>query len=94
MSREEIQNLILQAANQSNSVGPLQRNRINRVMTSNFRVAARERITDRTLEALLDDGAIAITPEGAQAAVDIDKIVSAIERLLPVILQILKLFGV
>lgn len=94
MTREEIQSLILQAAQKSEAVGPLQRRRIERVMTSNFRVAARERITDRTLEALLDDGEIVVTPEGAQAAVDIDKIISAIERLLPVILQILRLFGV
>lgn len=94
MTREEIQSLILQAAQKSETVGPLQRRRIERVMTSNFRVAARERITDRTLEALLDDGEVIVTPEGAQAAVDIDKIISAIERLLPVILQILRLFGV
>lgn len=93
IDRDRIGSLIVEAARQS-SLGRFQKNRIERIMSSPFRTAAKERAIDRVAEQLIDDGALHVTPDGVQAAIDIGQIVSIIERLLPIIQQILSLFGV
>jgi hypothetical protein len=92
IDRAEVASMILQATEQSN-LRPAQKNRIERIMKSRFRNAARDRIIDRVTQNLLDTGAVQVGPDGAQAAVDIKAIIAAIEKWLPVILQLLSLFG-
>ena len=92
IDRAEVVSMILQATEQSN-LRPAQKNRIERIMKSRFRNAARDRIIDRVTQNLLDTGAVQVGPDGAQAAIDIKAIIAAIEKWLPVILQLLSLFG-
>lgn len=92
IDRDEVAAMILQATEQSD-LRPAQKNRIERVMKSRFRSASRERMIDRVTKNLLDTGAVQVGPEGAQAAIDIQAIIAAIQKWLPVLLQILSLFG-
>lgn len=92
IDREEIASMILQA-NEQSTLRQGQKNRIERVMKSRFRSAARERMIDRVAQNLLDTGAIQVGPDGTQAAIDIKAIIAAIEKWLPVLLQLLALFG-
>lgn len=93
IDRAAIEYLILDAARDSN-LTRLQKNRIERVLTSRFRAPARERLVDQVTQNLIDEGALIFTPEGAQAAIDPRAIIEAIQKWLPVLLQILSLFGV
>lgn len=93
IDRGAIEDLILDATRDSN-LTRFQKNRIERVLTSRFRVPARERLVDQVTQDLIDEGALVITPEGTQAAIDPRAIIEAIQKWLPVLLQILSLFGV
>lgn len=92
IDRAEVASMILQAADQSD-LRPGQKKRIERVMKSRFRSAARERMIDRVTQNLLDTGALEVGPDGTMAAIDIQAIIAAIQKWLPVLLQILSLFG-
>ena len=92
IDRAEVASMILQATEQSD-LRPGQKSRIERVMKSRFRSAARERMIDRVTKNLLDTGAIQVGPDGTMAAIDIKAIIAAIEKWLPVLLQLLSLFG-
>jgi|GEM_PF-5927313 hypothetical protein len=92
IDREEIASMILQA-NEQSTLRPWQKSRIERVMKSRFRNPARERMIDRVTQNLLDTNAIQVGPDGTMAAIDIKAIIAAIEKWLPVLLQLLSLFG-
>ena len=92
IDRTEVASMILQAAEQS-ELRPGQKKRIERVMKSRFRSAARDRMIDRVTQNLLDTGAVQVGPDGAMAAIDIKAIIAAIQKWMPVLLQILTLFG-
>lgn len=92
IDRDQIASLIIEA-NRHSSLGRLQKNRIERIMSSPFRTAAKERAIDKVAQQLLDDGALEVTPDSVQAAIDIEQIILIVERLLPIVLQILSLFG-
>jgi hypothetical protein len=92
IDRNEVALMILQATEQSD-LRPGQKKRIERVMKSRFRSAAKERMVDRVTQNLLDAGALQVGPDGTHAAIDIKAIISAIQKWMPILLQILSLFG-
>ena len=93
MDRKQIESLILQASEQSTTLDRRQKRRIERVMKSPFRRRAREKIVDDVTAQMLNEEVIIVTPEGVEMAIDLEGILAFIERLLPLVLQLLALFG-
>lgn len=92
--RAEVAKSISEAAEKSETLSRGEKRRIQRVMRGGWWNESRKNtIIDRVAEKMHADGAIVVTPEGVQAAVDWDAILSFIEKLMPLILQLITLFG-
>lgn len=93
MDRQQIETLILQAVDKSQTLDRREKRRIERVMKSPFRRRAREKIVDDVTAAMLAEEVLVVTPEGVEMAIDLDGIIAFIERILPLIMQLITLFG-
>jgi hypothetical protein len=92
MKAIDIQEAVVKAA-EASDLSEFQKNRIKRIMKSPFRPIARRNITDRVTEALLAEEMLVVTEAGVEAAVDWEKILERIQKLLPIILQLIALFA-
>ena len=92
MNTADIEKAVIEAAEKSN-LGRFQKARIERIMTGRFRPIAKKNITDRVTAALLAEEMIVASDSGVEFAVDWESILAFIERLLPLILQLISLFG-
>jgi len=92
--RAEVAKSILQEAEKSDKLSRGEKRRIARVMRGGwFNDSRREKIIDSVSEKLHAERAVVVMPDGVQAAVDWDAILAFIEKLMPLILQLVKLFG-
>ena len=102
MQAEEVKAAILEAIDNTNAVGRFQKNRIRRILNSPVRPIAAKRITDEVSARLLGAEMLVVIEavSGAgevvysiEKAADWNQILAFIERLLPLILQLISLFG-
>jgi hypothetical protein len=93
MTDAQLQEWIIQAANQSTTMGPLQKLRVRRLMSSRLRRSARNEVLVRVKAEMLAEGVIDVTEEGVEMNLDLNGILAFIERLLPLILQLINLFS-
>jgi hypothetical protein len=93
--RDEIARSIVEAAEKSDKLTRLEKRRIQRVMKGGwFNDSRREQIISSVAQKLHSEQMIVVMPDGVQAAVDWDAVLNFIEKLIPLILQIVSLFGV
>lgn len=92
--REEVATEIVKQLPNAN-ISERDRGRIARVMGGRgwFNKRRRERVIDEAVKQLHSEQLIEVTPDGVQAAIDWDGIASFLERILPLILNLVKLFG-
>lgn len=92
--REEVAKAIVQEAAESDTLTRFEKRRIERVMRGGwFNAGKRERVIDAAVAQMHSAQVIEVTPEGVQAAINWDGIASFLERLMPLILTLVKLFG-
>ena len=95
VDRDMIAAEIQAAIDRSTTMSDRDKRRASRVMDGRFRwqQRARQQVIDKAVIELLAEELIVPTPEGVEAAVDWDSIATFIERILPLILQLITLFG-
>lgn len=92
--RDEVAKAIVEGAEKSDKLTRFEKRRIQRIMKGGwFNDSRREQIINSVTQKLHAEQAIVILPDGVQAAIDWDGIASFIERLMPLILQLITLFG-
>lgn len=93
--REQVAEEITKQASASQSLSGVEKNKIARVMGGHgwFNRRRRERVIDAAVHQLHAEQMIDVTPDGVEAAIDWDGIASFLERLMPLILTFIKLFG-
>lgn len=92
--REEVAKAITEGAAESETLSKFEKRRIARVMAGGwFNQGRRERVIDAAVTQLHAQQMIEVTPDGVQAAIDWEGITSFLERLMPLILTFVKLFG-
>lgn len=96
INRSQIAKGILEAASESNLPSGQQR-RLERAINAPWYrprlVRKGDLIIDQAIEALIEAQKLVATPEGVEAAADWMAIIQFIKEFLPVLLQILDLFG-
>lgn len=95
IDQDKIEVLIVEAI-QKSDLGPLRKARAIRIMRSPFRTPAKNAVVARVTETLLDKEAIVIDSENpeAMASISFTEILQIIMELMPMIMAILKLFGI
>ena len=92
--RAEVAKGIVQAARNDKTVSRGELRRLERVMRGGWLVDSRkEAIVTKVVMQLHAVGAIAVTPEGVQAAIDWDQVFLIIEKMIPIIKMFIALFG-
>lgn len=92
--REEVARSIVEKAKESDQLTRRQKRKIERVMRGGwFNQWRKDAVLDDVIKKLHVEERIVVTPDGVQAAVDWNAILSFVEKLLPMILQLVSLFG-
>lgn len=92
--RDEVAKSIVEQSEKSDKLSRGDKRRIARVMKGGWwNDARREKIIDATVQKMYAEQVVIVSPDGVQAAVDWDGIITFIERLMPLILQLISLFG-
>lgn len=92
--RSQVADEIVQRANASSELSRRDKRRIARVMNGGwFNWRRRERVLDEVCDRMHAARVIEVYDDGVQAATNWDDILSFIERLMPLILQLISLFG-
>lgn len=95
VDRELIAEAITDQIEQSSDLSKREKRRATRVMNGRFRwqQRARRQVIDKAVEELLAEELIVPTEDGVEAAVDWESILGFLKEFLPVLLQIISLFG-
>lgn len=95
MFREDVAAEILRQVDSVPSLSKSERNRISRAMGGRGFVnrRRRDRILDEAVKQIHSEQLIGVTAEGIEPAIDWDGIASFLERIMPLILTLVKLFG-
>lgn len=92
--RADTARAIMDAAERSETLSRGEKRRIQRVMRGGwFQEARKNRIIDAVAQRMHAEQLIAVTPAGVEAAIDWDSILAFIEKLIPLIIQLIGLFG-
>lgn len=92
--REEVAQGIVEKAEKSDELTRFEKRRVRRVMNDRWwNQWRRDRVVDQVVKQLIQSEQVVVTPDGVQAAVDWDSVLAFIEKLIPLILQLVSLFG-
>jgi len=93
MDNAQLRDWIIQATEKSNTMSPLQKLRVRRMMKSRFRESARNYVLVEVKAKMLAEEAIEVTEDGVEMNLDLNGILDFLERILPFILQLINLFS-
>lgn len=93
--REEVAKGIVQAAQESDNLNRFEKRRIERVMKGRWWNASRkEAVLDHVVKTMVQERQVEVLPgDGVMAATNWDDIFGFIERLIPLIMNLISLFG-
>ena len=92
--RQEVAQSIIAAAEKSTTLSRGEKRRIDRVMKGGwFQEGRKNQIINAVVQQLHAEQAIVVLPDGVQAAVDWDAVIEFIEKLIPLIVKLISLFG-
>lgn len=92
--RAEIARGIIEAAQKSDKLTRFEKRRIERVMQGGWLYEGRKQsVITSVVQQLHAEQAIVVTPDGVQAAVDWENVLSIVAKLIPLIVQLISLFG-
>jgi hypothetical protein len=92
--RDEIAKGIVEEAKKSTKLSAGEKRRIERVMRGGwFQESRKQAIITSVVQQLHAEQAIVVTPDGVQAAVDWENVLSIVAKLIPLIVQLISLFG-
>jgi hypothetical protein len=92
--RDEIAKGIVEEAKKSTKLSAGEKRRIERVMRGGwFQESRKQAIITSVVQHLHTEQAIVVMPEGVQAAIDWDNVLEIVGKLIPLILQLVSLFG-
>lgn len=93
MNHEDAKRHVIEAIQSDQSLSRFEKRRFSRIMRSPFRGHVQQAVTDHVMSMMLSAGVLAVTPEGVEQTVDLEQLIAFIKELLPVILQIISIFG-
>ena len=90
----DLEKAILTAADKSTKLSRFQRNRLNRILTTNLRPNAKKEITDRAMTELMAVNMLVVNNDGTvEPLFDFDELIAFLEKLIPLIITLIGLFG-
>jgi hypothetical protein len=94
IDRQTVKDFILQAAYRSNQPRRIRR-RIEKILSAKRgrKLRIQNQMVDLAIVECVEAGAIVMTPDGAEAAIDWQALADFFEKMLPLILTLVKLFG-
>jgi hypothetical protein len=87
-----VETAVLEAVERSN-LRPLQKFRLRSLINSNLRPKVKQEILDTVTSQLIAADAITVTDDGAYFTQNWEEIIELILRFIPILLELLKLFG-
>jgi len=92
--RAEVAKGIVEAAEKNPNLTRGEKRRIERIMRGGWLVEPRKQtIITNVIQGIHAEGAIAVTPDGVQAAIDWDQVFLIIEKLIPIVKMFVALLG-
>lgn len=93
--RAQIATSIREAARESTELNRFEKRRVERVMSGRgfFGEWRKQAVIDKVAKKMVDDGEVEVTPDGVMAAGNWQQWMEIIQQLLPLILQIISIFG-
>lgn len=89
-----LESAILEAVNKSDKLNRFQKNRLERIMTTNWRPNVKKAITDRVTNSLLAEEMLIVSDNGTVTPMfDFDGLLAFLEKLIPMIISLIGLFG-
>lgn len=99
MDRKQVELAFLEAV-QKSRISNLKKNRIERIFSDDGprigqrrRQTLQDRILDEVTDYMIAEQLVVVTEDGVEAAIDWNSLISALERIIPIILQLITLFG-
>lgn len=93
MDFDSVKGAILEALEANTTLGRWEKRRLQRILQSPFRRRAQREVVEFAASQMLAAQIIEPTPEGVMTAVDWDALLKFLEGLLPLIVQLINLFG-
>lgn len=89
-----LESAILEAVNKSDKLSRIQKNRLERIMTTNWRPRVKKAITDQVMTSLLAEEMLIVSEDGVITPMfDFDGLIAFLEKLIPLIVSLIGLFG-
>ena len=89
-----LESAIIQAANKSDKLSRIQKNRLERILTTNWRPRVKKAITDQVMNSLLAEEMLIVSEDGTVTPMfDFDGLIAFLEKLIPLIISLIGLFG-
>lgn len=89
-----LESAILEAVNKSDKLNRIQKNRLERILTTNWRPRVKKAITDQVMNSLLAEEMVIVSEDGTVTPMfDFDGLIAFLEKLIPLIVSLIGLFG-